>query len=220
MSVCKLLRLGAALLLGVALSGCAQSIERWIVATRVNQGDAELARGNVRDAELSYQLALKVNPDDPHARAGFVNASGLLAHVEYTRGDFDDALANIEEGLHYDPGSVRLQALKTAIDEARLKRDIVLSNYPTYEAAGAQIETAYVQLDVANKEILAAMKRFAYTFDTDSLTDAVKRSYELELEIAHNTNRLIAYRQLVSSGVPETTRAATSTGASSLLPLP
>jgi tetratricopeptide (TPR) repeat protein len=216
----RFLRLAAVLLLGVALSDCAGSVEQWIVQTRAHQGDAELARGNVRDAELSYELALKVNPDDPHARAGFVNASALLAYTEYTRGDFDDALANIEQGLRYDPGSVRLQALKNGIDEARLKRDIVLSNYPTYKAAGTQIETAYDQLNVANKEILAAMKRFAYTFDTDNLTDAIKRSYELELDVAHNTNRLIAYRQLVSSGVPESTRAATSTGSSSLLPLP
>jgi tetratricopeptide (TPR) repeat protein len=216
----KSLRFGVVALLAIALSGCAGSVERWIVQTRVHQGDAELARGNVHDALLSYELALKVNPDDAPARSGFVSAAALLAHDEYTRGEFDDALANIEAGLKYDAGSVRLQALKTAIDEARLKRDIVLSNYPTYKAAGNQIATAYEQLSVANKDILAAIKRFTYTFDTDSLTDAIKRSYELELDVVHNTNRLIAYRQLVSSGVPESTRTATSAGAASLLPLP
>jgi tetratricopeptide (TPR) repeat protein len=218
--VSKPLRIIAAGALALALCGCAGSIERWIVDTRVHQGDAALQRGNVKDASVSYQLALKIDPNDQHARAGFVAAAGLLAHTEYLHGDFDDALGAIDAGLKYDPSSVRLQALKTTIDEAKLQQEIVLSNYPTYRAAGTQIQVAYAQVDVANKEILKALKSFSYTFDTDNLTDAIKRSYELELDVVHNTNRLIAYRQLVTQGVPETTKSATSAGAASLLPLP
>ena len=44
------------------LTGCAGSIERWIVNTRVHQGDVALERGNARDAELAYRLALRVDP--------------------------------------------------------------------------------------------------------------------------------------------------------------
>jgi hypothetical protein len=66
---------------------------------------------------------------------------------------------------------------------------------------------------------LVNLKRFSYTYDTDELAAAIKNSYDLELEVARITNRLIAYRQVVSSGVPETTHATTGVNAS-LLPLP
>ncbi len=52
------------------------------------------------------------------------------------------------------------------------------------------------------------------------LTSAIKRSYELQLELAKNTNRLIVYRQLVNSGMPEAPSESTTFGAGSLLPLP
>jgi tetratricopeptide (TPR) repeat protein len=210
-----------ALILAVNLAGCAGSVVHWIVETRVHQGDVALAHGNVHDAALAYQLALRIDPQDVRARDGFVGAAALLAQAEYTGGEFEDALATIDSGLKYDPSSVHLQALKTQIESAKLKREIVISNYPTYKAAGTQISTSYAQLTVANSDIVKSLKRFSYTFDTDDLTDAIKRSYELELEIAHDTNRLIAYRQLVSAGVPATEeKPQTSAGAASLLPLP
>ena len=68
--------------------------------------------------------------------------------------------------------------------------------------------------------LLSDLQRFSYTFDSDDLTAAIKRSYELQLDIAKNTNRLVVYRQLVSSGVPETRSQTTTFGAASLLPLP
>ncbi len=206
--------------LAFALAGCAGPVQQWIDNTRVHQGDLALANGNVRDADLSYRLALRVDPTDERARAGLVQAAGDLARDLYTKGDFDDALATIAEGVKVDPTSVRLAALKATIDDAKLKREIVISNYPTYREAGVQIERAYDQLSDTNKSILASLKRFSYSFDTEDLTAAIKRSYELELDIARNTNRLIIYRQVVSSGVPVTTHAATSSSAASLLPLP
>jgi len=210
-----------ALALGlIALTGCAGPIEHWIVNTRVHQGQVALARGNVKDAQLAYSLALRIDPTDPRARAGFVQASADFAQELYSKGDFDDALAVIADGLKYDPSSVRLEALKGQLEDAKLKREIVISNYPTYKDAGMQIQHAYQQLDVANKAILASLKRFSYTYDPDELTAAIKHSYDLELDVARNTNRLITYRQIVSSGVPETTHATTSAGAGSLLPLP
>ncbi len=210
-----------AVLFGVALlSGCAGSIERWIVKTRVHQGDVALARGNARDAELSYRLALRVDPKDTRARAGFVEAAADLAQREYTKGSFDDALATVDEGLAVDSQSVRLAALKSTIDQAKLQREIVLSNYPTYRAAGLEIQRAYQQLNLNNALLLRNLKRFGYTFDATELTSAIKRSYELQLELARNTNRLVLYRQLVTSGVPEAPTQSTTFGASSLLPLP
>lgn len=210
----------AASLAAVALAGCAGSIERWIVDTRVHQGDVALERGDALDAELAYRLALRVDPHDAAAQAGFVEAAAALARLEYTKGTFDDALGTVDGGLAVDPQSARLAALKATIDQAKLQREIVLSNYPTFHAAGLEIQHAYQQLNVTNGLLLKNLKRFGYTFDTSELTAAIKRSYELQLELAKNTNRLILYRQLVSSGVPEAPAESTTFGAASLLPLP
>jgi tetratricopeptide (TPR) repeat protein len=203
------------------LSGCAGSIERWIVNTRVHQGDVAMARGDARDAELAYRLALRVDPRDPQARSGYVEAAARLAQIEYTKGTFDDALAIVDQALKVDPQSVRLAAVKATLEQAKLQREIVLSNYPTYRTAGLELQRAYAQLNVTNALLLHSLKRFGYTFNASQLTDAIRRSYELELELAHNTNRLILYRQLVTSGVPERAgESSTGFGASSLLPLP
>ncbi len=202
------------------LAGCAGGVEHWIVDTRVHQGDVAMERGNVRDAELAYRLALRVDPKDPRARAGLVQASGALAAQLYANGDFEDALATLDEGLKVDPGSVHLAGLKSTIEDAKLKREIVISNYPTYKEAGASIQRAYDQLNTMNKGILTSLKRFSYTYDTADLTSAIKRSYVLELDVARNTNRLINYRELVSAGIPESAHTPTSSGAASLLPLP
>ncbi|MBV8636711.1 MAG: tetratricopeptide repeat protein [Candidatus Eremiobacteraeota bacterium] len=213
-------KLLAVALAALPLTGCAGGVEHWIVNTRVHQGDVAMDRGNVRDAELSYRLALRVDPRDSRARAGLVQASGALAQQLYTSGDFDDALVTLDEGLKVDPGSVRLAGLKSTIEDAKLKREIVISNYPTYKEAGTTIQKAYEQLDTTNKGILSGLKRFSYTYDTVDLTSAIKRSYSLELDVARNTNRLINYRELVSAGIPESAHTTTSAGAASLLPLP
>lgn len=180
-----------------------------------------MARGDARDAELAYRLALRVDPKDRRARAGYVDAAASLARLEYTKGAFDDALAIVDEGLAVDSQSVRLAALKATIDQAKLQREIVLSNYPTYRAAALEIQRAYQQLNATNALLLRNLRRFGYTFDASELTAAIKRSYELELDVAKNTNRLVLYRQLVTAGVPEAPSASSAAfGASSLLPLP
>jgi tetratricopeptide (TPR) repeat protein len=217
MFVCRLV---AALCGAGLLAGCASSIERWIVNTRVHQGDVALARGNAVDAELAFRLALRVDPQDAQARAGFVEAAAALARLEYAKGSFDDALATVDQGLTVDPQSVPLAALKATLEQAKLQREIVLSNYPTYRAAGVEIQHAYQQLNVTNALLLRNLRRFGYTFDTSDLTAAIKESYELQLELAKNTNRLILYRQLVTSGMPEAPAESTTFGAASLLPLP
>ena len=205
----------------LATSGCSGSVERWITNTRVHQGDSALENGSASDALVAYQLALTTEPQNQHARNGFVEASALVAQDFYAKGDFEDALAAIAKGAQIDPGSVRLSGLKAKIDQAKLKREIVISNYPAYADAEVQLTHAYTTLDTSNKQIVKNLQRFNYTFDTDDLTRAIKQSYELQLELAKNTNRLITYRQLVESGVPEAAHnEQSSTGAASLLPLP
>ena len=208
--------------LALATAGCAGTVEHWIVNTRVHQGRLALERGSLHEAELAYRLALRVDPKDPLARAGFSKASIAIADVDYRHSNFEDALATLNAAAKYDPGSVRLQGLRAAIEQAKLKREIVISNYPTYRDAGKDIRKAYAALQDSNKLILKAIERFDYTYDTSDLTSAIEQSYELQLDVAKNTNRLIAYRQLVESGVPQSQQGqgAVSGASASLLPLP
>ncbi len=214
-----MLRRVAALALALGMTGCAGSIQQWIVNARVHQGQIALERGDVRDAELAYRLALRVDPKDPRAQAGYVRAAAGFAQEQYAKGNFDDALATIRDGLAIDPQSVHLAALKRTVDAARLEREIVVSNYPSYREAGSALARSYEQLQVTNRQLVRSLKRFSNTFDDADLVSAIKRSYELQLDAAKNANRLIAYRQLVMSGLPaNATEAAPSTA--SLLPLP
>lgn len=209
------------LAMATGLQGCAGTVEHWIVNTRVNQGQVALERGSFHEAATAFRLALRVNPHDARARAGFARASADIAEADFRKGDFDDAMATLNEAQRYDAQNVRLQALHSQLQDARLKREIVISNYPTYEGAGLQIQTAYGALNDQTKAILASLKRFNYTYDTQDLTKAIEVSYELQLDVAKNTNRLIAYRQLVESGVPGSTASTQATApAGSLLPLP
>ena len=213
------LRALVAVLIVATLTGCASSIEGWILDTRVHQGDLALANGNPADAVSAYSLALKVDPHDIRAQSGFVEAAGDEAQAQYANGHFDAALATIAAGLRVDPLSVRLDALKTQIEDARLNQQIVISNYPTYQRAEQELEQSYARLADSNLLITKALRKFGYTYNVNDLSTAVKQSYELQLEVAHLTARLIAYRQLVQAGGGASTSLPPA-GAGSLLPLP
>jgi tetratricopeptide (TPR) repeat protein len=204
------------------LTGCAGGVKNWIADTRVHQGDVAFERGNLREAELEYRLALRVNPKDPRARAGFTQVALQLADADYRSGSFDDAVATLDEAAKYDPQNVRIAALRAQIDDAKLKREIVSSNYPTYQTALKQIQSAYSSLTDDDKQIMRHLRRFQFTYNTSELTSAIQLSYQLQQDVAKNTNRLIAYRQLVESGIPAPKGQAATSGTStqSLLPLP
>lgn len=218
----KALRAAVFGVLALATSGCASSIQQWIVDTRVRQGDVALTRGSVAEAELAYRLALKVDPANMRARAGFSSAAAQVASSEFKAGHFDDALATINGASKYDPQSVRLQSLRDQIEQAKIKREIVVSNYPTYIETGAQIQKSYETLKAANARIIASLKKFDYTYNINELNKAIRDSYELNVDLVKNTNALVRYRQLVEAGVPESQKGAETTlpPPASLLPLP
>ena len=200
-------------------AGCAGPVKQWMTGTRIHQGDAALERGNVRDAELSYQLALKVDPTDERARAGFVSAAADLAEIQYEKGQFQSSLSTLADAAKYDPQNVRIAGLRASIEQAKLNREIVISNYPTYSLTGLQLQKSFDALDAQNKLVLKSLQRFRYTYDTKSLSHAIEQAYDLQEDVTKNLNRLIAYRQVVESGIPAEKRAVTSTSGS-LLPLP
>ncbi len=203
-----------------ATSGCAANVTQFIVETRSHQGDVAYERDNLADAATAYRLALQLAPQDAHARAGMAAVQLKNAARLYTESKFDDALAALAVAAKYDPGSVRLAELQTEVESARLKREIVVSNYPTYRETGLSLRRSYAQLRAQSSAIVTTLQRFDYTFDAAQLTKAIKQSYELNADVKRLTQRLTNYRQLVESGAPERAANTPLAPAASLLPLP
>ncbi len=202
-------------------TGCSGDIERRISATRNHQGDLALEGGRVDDAALAYRLALRTTPGDEHARTGLVAAELLVAEEQFQASKFDDALAALASAARYDPQNVRLTALRSEIEQAKVKREIVMSNFPAYSETGAQIRRSYGDMKKLNTKIVTGLERFDYTFDSAQLTQAIRDSYSLAEEVTRNTNRLIVYRKLVETGAVDRSTEAPAAGANgSLLPLP
>jgi tetratricopeptide (TPR) repeat protein len=219
----RFFRLAALLLactvLPLGTSGCASSVAHWIVRMRNHQGDVSLANRNFPDASVAYQLALKIEPTNAHARAGLTAVQIRLAETYFAASKFEDAIAALALASRFSPNDDRVQGLRAEIEQAQIKRDIVVSNYPQYKVTATGIQRAYAQLRTEDAEILAALRRFDYTYDTADLSAAIRQSYALNDDVTRLTNRLVQYRQLVESGIPEHGTENLAPPAS-LLPLP
>jgi len=214
-----LILLAACAAVPLGTSGCATTVAQWIVKERNHQGDVSLQHGNYPDASVAYQLALKIDPTNQHARAGLTSVQLRLARTFFAASKFDDAIDALAVASRYSRGDDRVQSLRGEIEQAEIKRDIVVSNYPSYKITAAGIRRGYTQLRTLNKDVLDSLHRFDYTYDTADLSTAIRQSYALNEEVARLTNRLQRYRQLVESGVPEHS-ADTLAPPASLLPLP
>jgi len=203
----------------LATTGCAGSISGWIVQTRNHQGDVAVEHGNSADASIAYQLALRVDPANAHARTGLVGVQARIAQVLFTASKFDDAVKALDVANRYAPGDMRIEALRAQIEQAEIKRDIVVSNYPSYRETGAGLRRSFTQLRLQADGIATTLHRFDYTYDSSELSQAIRESYELNSQVTRLTDRLIQYRQLVDSGVPENSDTELAPPAS-LLPLP
>jgi predicted negative regulator of RcsB-dependent stress response len=219
----RTLRLAALLLactVPLGTTGCATTVAGWIVHERNHQGDVALAHRNYPDASVAYQLALKIDPKNQHARDGLINVQLRLAQTFFAASKFDDAIDALAVASRYAPADDRVQSMRGEIEQAEIKRDIVVSNYPTYKVTAAALKRAYTQLKAQNAEILLALRRFDYTYDTADLAAAIRQSYALNEEVTRLTNRLQQFRQLVESGVPASPGGENAIPPASLLPLP
>jgi tetratricopeptide (TPR) repeat protein len=210
--------LAAGLLL--AVTGCATDVTRWIAQTRNHQGDVAVSRGNDLDAAEAYQLALKVAPHDEHAREGFVSVQLRLAEKLFADSKFDDAVDSLALAAKYAPDDGRITALRSQIEQAEIKRDIVVSNFPSFKETSTNIRRSFAAVKRSTEEIGSSIARFEYTYDTSDLTRAIRQSYELNTELTRDTTRLITLRQLAESGAPESSAAESLAPPASLLPLP
>ena len=201
-------------------TGCAGGLASYIVSTRNGQGDVSYAHKNYTDAALAYKLALRVEPANAHARAGLARVQLQIAAQAFVNSHFDDALAALAIAAKYDPESVRLAELRSEIEQARVQREIVLSNYPTYRETDLALRRSYAQLRTQSNAIVATLQRFDYDFDANELSKAIRSSTVLAAEVARLTSRLKNYRQLVEAGSPERAADAPLAPAASLLPLP
>ncbi len=122
---------------------------------RNHQGDVSLQHGNYPDASVAYQLALKIDPSNQHARDGLVNVQIRLAQTFFAASKFDDAIDALAVASRYSPGDDRVQSLRGEIEQAEIKRDIVVSNYPSYKVTGSRRSGAATRsLKTQNTEIL------------------------------------------------------------------
>jgi tetratricopeptide (TPR) repeat protein len=204
----------AALLLG----GCASGITRWIVDLRTSQGDAALARSSLAEAEKEYSLALKLDPHDASARAGLARVLFLQARADFTDSRLDQAEVEYAGAHSLAPGDNAVSALGVQIEQAKIRREIVLANYPLYESVGSSFTDSLRTLAATQKEIARDIKAFDNDFDTAHLTRAITAAYASEDEAKRISQRLISYRALVSSG--STKRAPTQEETPNLLPVP
>lgn len=202
------------------LAGCSGGVAGFIVSTRNHQGDVALQNKSLPDAATAYRLALRLAPENAHARAGLAAVQLQIAAQDYTLSKFEDARAELAVAAKYDPESVRLAQLRTEVEQARVRREIVLSNYPTYGETGLALRKSYAQLRKESNAIVATLQRFDYSYDANELVKAIRASNALNASVARLTTRLVNYRQLVESGSPERNADTPLAPAGSLLPLP
>ena len=131
-------------------------------------------------------------------------------------------LATVDAGLRGRSAERRLAALKATIDQAKLKREIVLRTIRRYRDAGLEIRT---RLSTAQRRPTSccceASNDFGYTFDANDLTAAIKRSYELQLDLQeHQPSDPLPPAGLLGRAGNAVPNRRTVRAAASLLPLP
>ena len=203
----------------MAASGCAGALTHWMVDLRTSQGDSAAAHDNLVEAQKEYALALKLDPRNEHARSGLARVLFLQARLDFVGSKLDQAQLDIAEARRYAPEDPAMAALANQIDQAKIRREIVLANYPLYEAVGTSLTDSLKTLTASQKEIAKQLKAFESDFDTAHLAKAIVASYDLEDEAHRVTGRIASYRSLVSSGAPKA-RAPAQSETPNLLPIP
>jgi tetratricopeptide (TPR) repeat protein len=202
------------------LCGCSGIFEDQIVALRNSQADAALQSQNVAEAEKEYGLALALAPNDEHARTGLAQSLYLHAKANLAAGDIDEAYIEVQKALKYAPKDAAVLDLASAVDDAKIRRDIVVSNFPSFKSSSDAISALLKANGQANKDIQLQLHDFHIDFDTAHLAKAIAQSYDLEEEQHRVTQRLIAYKGQVESGAPGQARAQPQVETPGLLPIP
>lgn len=210
----------ALFVLALSLCGCTGAFRNQLVALRNAQADAALQSQNVVEAEKEYSLALSLAPNDEHARAGLARSLYLHAKANLVTGDIDEAYIEVQKALKYAPKDAAVLDLATAIDEAKIRRDIVVSNFPSYKTSSDAISAMLKANGQSNKDIQLQIHDFHIDYDAAHLNKAIAQSFDLEEEQHRVTQRLIAYKGQLEGGAPGQTRAQPQVEMPGLLPIP
>jgi hypothetical protein len=216
---CERFGAAAAAALALVCAGCAPTVTQWMVDLRTSQGDAALENNSLVEAAKEYELALKLDPRNLHARSGLAHVLFLQARADFINSKLDQAQLDIEGALKYAPEDDAAKALAAQIDQAKIRREIVLANYPLYESVGTSLSDSLKTLTVSQREIAKQLKSFGSDFDTAHLTKAIVASYGLEDEAHRVASRIVSYRGLVTSGSPKA-KAPAQSETPNLLPVP
>jgi len=201
------------------LCGCAAPLSRRIVSLRNAQGDAAMANHDLSEARKEYALALALSPANAHARQGLAHVMFLNAGADFINAKLDQAQSEVAAALKYAPNDAATQALKGQIDQAKIRREIVIANYPLYASVGASLGESLKAVDATKKDVEKQLRSFDYDYDTAHLQKAIVESYDLQQDMHRIMLRLVAYRNLVTSGASKS-RAPIQTQTPNLLPIP
>jgi len=208
----------ACIALALSASGCAGAFTQRLVDLRTSQGDAALTAGSLAEAEKEYALALKLDPHNSHARSGLARVLFLQARAAFIDSKLDDAQVEIAGALRYAQDDAA-KALSAQIEQAKIRREIVLANYPLYETVGASLTDSLKTLAASQHEVALQLKAFRSDFDATHLTKAIIAAYALQDEEHRLASRILAYRGLVTSGEAKAQPPAQSE-TPNLLPVP
>jgi len=208
----------ACIALALSASGCAEAFTQRLVDLRTSQGDAALIAGSLAEAEKEYALALKLDPHNSHARSGLARVLFLQARAAFIDSKLDDAQVEIAGALRYAQDDAA-KALSAQIEQAKIRREIVLANYPLYETVGASLTDSLKTLAASQHEVALQLKAFRSDFDATHLTKAIIAAYALQDEEHRLASRIVAYRGLVTSGEAKAQPPAQSE-TPNLLPVP
>ncbi len=110
----------------LSTTGCASGISSWIVKTRNHQGDVALLHGNSADASIAFQLALRVDPENSHARTGLVGVQARIAPATLYRVTFRRRRESARRRKSLRAGRRAHRSLaradRTSRDQARYRR--------------------------------------------------------------------------------------------------
>src|SRR5215472_11947886 len=138
--------------------------------------------------------------------------SQRLVDLRTSQGDAALTAGSLEE-------AEKEYALALKLDQPKIRREIVLANYPLYETVGASLTDSLKTLAASQHEIALQLKAFRSDFDAAHLTKAIIAAYALQDEEHRLESRIVAYRGLVTSGeVKAQTPAQSETP--NLLPVP
>ena len=204
----------------LVLTGCSSVLKDRIVDLRNAQADSALQDDKIVEAEKEYGLALALAPNDEHARAGFAHAAYLHAKSAIDDGDIDTAQIEIQKSLKYSPKDAAALDLAAVIDQARIRRDVVVANFPAYRASSDVIRDLLKANALTNKNIQQQIHLFNADYDAAHLRKAIALSTDLEEEDHRVTQRLIALRSEIEAVAPGMARPAPAEEVPGLLPIP